>query len=317
MGYYWEAKVLLTSVKLDIYTCLSGGGRTASELSRHLGSDTTATTRLLDALAALGLLVKEADRYRNTPAAQEFLVATSPSYAGNLLLLQESEWENWGKLEETVRSGRSPVRENVFLTHPEMARNVTLVLHRIGLQSAPGLAKVVDLSDCRTLLDLGGGAGTYSVFLCRAYPQLKAAVFDLPNTLHTAQKIIEEFGMEKRITLIAGDFRKDDLKGPRGTTYDAVFMSDVIHYQEPEENRKLVKKVYDCLTEKGRVIIKDKFLNEGGTSPAWTAVFGVHLLVHTEKGQCYTVEEAKRWLEEAGFSSIQELEHTALLSGRK
>ena len=313
LGYYWESKVLLTAVKLDVFGALAVGGGTAVEASRRLQTDPQTTGILLNALVSIGLLRKAGERYSNAPEAQEFLVKESPKYAGHLLLLQEAEWDNWGKLESVVRTGHSPVKGHLFRTDPQLAENVLMVLHRVALQHAPTLAKQIDLSGARSLLDLGGGAGTHAMAFCQAYPALTATVFDLPETLLTTERLVKEAGLEGRIRLIPGDFNRDDLGGP----YDAVLMSDILHYQGAEANAALVRKVHGALAPSGRLVIKDRFLDENGTSPAWTAVFAVHILVNTEKGRCYTIAEAVQWLKDAGFASIDELDRSTLVQGVK
>lgn len=320
LGYYWEAKVLLTSVKLDLFTLLAQAGArehpaglTAKEIAGRLSvsGDERALTRLLDALVAIELLRQANGRYTNHPEAETLLSTTSPQYAGDLLILQDDEWDQWGQLEATVRTGTRPVTGNVFQTNPEMARHVSMVLHRIGLQTAPLLATRLNLKEARTLLDLGGGAGTYAIAFCQASPRLRATIADLPATLHTAERVVAEAKMTDRIALRPGNFHTDDLGGP----YDVVFMSDVIHYQESDENQALLRRAAGVLVPGGRLVLKDKFLDEGRASPAWTAIFAVHLLVHTEHGDCYTVAEAMDWMKAAGLTRIEELERTTLLQG--
>ena len=313
LGYYWECKVVLTAVKLDLFGAVSSSSGTAAEVARRLHTHPHATELLMNALVSIGLLRKSGASYTNAPEAQDYLVLDSPKYAGHLLLLQDAEWDNWGKLETAVRTGESPVKEHLFRSDPRLAENVLMVLHRVALQHAPTLARQIDLSTSRTLLDLGGGAGTHAMAFCHAYPALQATIFDLPETLSTTARLVKEAGLEERIMLRGGDFNRDGLGGP----YDAVLMSDILHYQGPESNAALVRQVYDALAPGGRLIIKDRFLDDNRTSPAWTAVFAVHLLVNTEKGRCYTLSEASQWLQDAGFRQIQEVERSSLVEGLK
>src|SRR5712692_9670214 len=180
LGYYWECKVLLTAVKLDVFGALAGGACTAAEVSRRLLTDRKPTEVLLNALVSIGLLRKSGEQFLNAPETQEYLVKGSPKYAGHLLLLQEAEWDNWGKLESVVRTGRSPVKGHMFQTDPQLAENVLMVLHHVAMQHAPTLAKQIDLSRAQTILDLGGGAGTYAIALGRAYSFLQTTVVFLP-----------------------------------------------------------------------------------------------------------------------------------------
>lgn len=94
-------------------------------------------------------------------------------------------------------------------------------------------------------------------------------------------------------------------------------MSDILHYQDDAANAEIVKKVHGHLTPGGRLIIKDRFLDEAGTGPAWTTAFAVHILVNTEKGRCYKTADALRWMKTAGFGDVAELEPTAVVEGLK
>ncbi|MGH7233467.1 MAG: methyltransferase [Nitrospiraceae bacterium] len=313
LGYYWETKILLTSVKLDLFTILDNKALTADEVARRIGADAEVLAVFMNALVAVRVLSKDGDRYTNTQVGSTHLARTSPQYVGHLLLLHDAEWDNWGKLEATVRTGRSPVTRHVFETNPELGTSVLSVLNRIGQQSGPELAVRLKLDGVECVLDLGGGAATNAIAFCRVYPLMRVTVFDLPETLKTAERMIKEAGLESRIDLLAGDFNRD----PLGGSYEAVLMSDILHYQGHEANAALVKKTFAHLNEGGRLIIKDRFLDETGTGPAWATAFAVHILVNTERGRCYRVSDAAGWMMQAGFQSVDEVERTAVIQAVK
>jgi SAM-dependent methyltransferase len=265
----------------------------------------------LNALVAMRLLKKDGEYYENATVAATHLVRSSAQYVGHLLLLHDAEWDNWGKLEQTIRTGKRSVDRHVFETDPDLGSNVLAVLHRIGQQSGPDLARRLQLSGTVRFLDLGGGAGTNAIAFCRTYPGLNATVFDLPATLRLTERTVKEAGLESRIALLPGDFNKDGLGGP----YDIALMSDILHYQEFSTNASLVKRVWAHLAPGGRLVIKDRFLNEAGTGPAWTTAFAVHILVNTERGGCYKTADAIQWMGDAGFASITELEPSAVVQG--
>jgi cyclopropane fatty-acyl-phospholipid synthase-like methyltransferase len=216
-------------------------------------------------------------------------------------------------LEQTIRTGQRSVDRHVFETDPDLGSNVLAVLHRIGQQSGPEFAKRLQLSGPVRFLDLGGGAGTNAIAFCQAYPGLTATVFDLPATLQLTERTVKEAGLESRIALLPGDFNKDELGGP----YDVALMSDILHYQDFSTNAALVKRVWAYLAPGGRLVIKDRFLNEAGTGPAWTTAFAVHILVNTERGDCYRTADAIQWMGAAGFPTVTELEPSAVVQGVK
>jgi hypothetical protein len=94
-------------------------------------------------------------------------------------------------------------------------------------------------------------------------------------------------------------------------------MSDILHYQDFARNAALVKKIYDHLDAGGRLIIKDRFLDSTGTSPAWTTAFAVHILVNTEQGACFQTADAMQWMRDGGYNSVEELESTAVVQGKR
>ncbi len=313
LGYYWETKILLTAVKLDVFSAIDERPKSGQDIAGRLQADPPTLGLLLNALVAMKLLTKEAERYGNSSIAIKYLVRSSPQYVGHLLLLHDAEWNNWGNLEETIRTGKRTVDRHVFETDPELGSHVLAVLNRIGQQSGPDLAKRLKLTGRERMCDLGGGAGTNAIAFCQVYPDLHATVFDLPETLKLTEKTVKEAGLESRIALHPGDFNRDRLGGP----YDVILMSDILHYQTFDMNQDLVKKIYGALAPGGRLVIKDRFLDEAGTGPAWTTAFAVHILVNTQKGSCFQASEAMQWLHTAGFSSVVELEKTAVVQGVK
>ena len=304
---------MLTAVRMDVFSALGGKRKSLHDVAENLSVQEQTLGLLLNALVAMRLLEKEGNSYGNSTAAATHLVRSSSQYVGHLLLLHDAEWDNWGKLEQTIRTGQRSVDRHVFETDPELGSNVLAVLHRIGQQSGPDLAKRLQLNGPVRFLDLGGGAGTNAIAFCQAYPELTATVFDLPTTLRLTERIVKEAGLESRVALLSGDFNRDGLGG----LYDVVLMSDILHYQDFSTNAALVKKVWAHLAPGGRLVIKDRFLNEAGTGPAWTTAFAVHILVNTERGDCYKAGDAIQWMEKAGFLTATELEPSAVVQGIK
>ncbi len=313
IGYYWETKILLTAVTLDLFSSLRGTSRTVAAVAQSQNLNPRVLELVMNALVAMRVLQKERDRYRNSPSAEKYLVKSSPEYVGHLLELHDSEWENWGKLNQAIRTGNSPVKQHVFETAPELGARVLTVLDRIGRGGGVAMAQRLGLRSGMRFLDIGGGAGTNAIAFCQECPGLNATVFDLPGTLRLTEQYVKEAGLSDRITLQPGNFLEEDFSG----TYDVALMSDILHYQDSTGNAGIVKKAYHCLNPGGRLIIKDRFLDSSRTSPAWTTAFAVHIVVNTERGECFTIEEAQQWMEHAGFQAVEELEHCAMIQGTK
>ena len=69
-GSYWQACTLHAGVKLDLFSRIENGNETAENIAGNTGYDVRGVMVLLDALAAMGLIVKTGTRYSNTETAK-------------------------------------------------------------------------------------------------------------------------------------------------------------------------------------------------------------------------------------------------------
>ena len=192
-----------------------------------------------------------------------------------------------------------------------MGANVLAVLDRIGRGSGSPSRRLCNwtaLNGCWTL----AGEPDERDCLLPENPRLRATVFDLPSTLPVTERSIKEAGLEDRIAVMPGNFNTDSLAGSTiWCSYPTCFISGCASHAG------LVRKAFTHLTDTGRLVIKDRFLDPDRTSPAWTTAFAVHILVNTEEGQCFTAQEAGRMETRAGFASVTELEPRAIVQGIK
>jgi hypothetical protein len=56
------------------------------------------------------------------------------------------------------------------------------------------------------------------------------------------------------------------------------------------------------------IAIAEWLVNDDRTEPAHSLMFAVQMLVNTERGDTFSFNEIKRWLEEAGFKKVRKLE---------
>jgi SAM-dependent methyltransferase len=169
-----------------------------------------------------------------------------------------------------------------------------------GRYWAECLARSVDFSRRRLLLDVGGGSGVYSIAIARRHPALRAIVFDLPPVLEVARERIRGAGLEARVSTAAGDFFADPW--PEGA--DAVLFSSVLHDWSPETCRRLLRKAADALPRGGLLVVREMFADDEGPGPLYAAMSSVTMLLETE-GENYPWRAYESWLEAAGFGGFR------------
>ena len=92
---------------MNLFTLLEEEPSSAEDLAGRLHADPRGLTILLDALAAMGLLAKEADTYRSAPDAAPFLTDKSPRSVVPMILHAAHLWESWSNLTPIVRGAGS------------------------------------------------------------------------------------------------------------------------------------------------------------------------------------------------------------------
>jgi SAM-dependent methyltransferase len=290
---YWRSCILLTAARLDLFDFVGARGRSPAALAAHYGGDPTGWEIFLNALCAMGLLRQRRRTYRNSAFAARYLnhaaaVRLWPSYDG---------LNRWSGLASALTSRKRPDRQLPFLSDRNQAWRL---LHSLDLDAraiAPHLLKNISLKHARSLLDVGGGLGTYTVAFCRRYADLEATIVEHPKTAPLARRAIRQARMADRIHVLGLDIVRQPL--PRG--FDAALVSNVLHAHGARENKSLLGQLHRSLHPGGRLIVRDVFLRAGRTAPDWGALFSVLLFLHSPRGRCYALDEILRWLREAEF----------------
>ena len=301
-----EARIVHVAVSLGLFDALERESKNAGAVASFLQCDSRATALLLNALVALALLQKSGGHYSLTDVARAYLLRSSSSYLGGMILFDASLWDAWGKLEESVRSGNPARTPDMYQQIPEETERFIGAMD--SLVRARGDAEILwqklDWAGVNDLLDVGSGPGTYPIYFCGQNPRLRATIFDLPATLAITEKYVREAGLADRIRLIPGDYRSDGLPGE----HDLVLLSNIIHAESDQENGRLVRNAYACLRKHGRIVIKDHHLDDSLAHPPVGAIFSLLMLLTTARGRCYSFDEVRSWLHDAGFANIEQID---------
>lgn len=303
----WANCALQAAVKLDLFTqldrapdkCLSVGG-----LAAALACEARAADMLVTALVALNYLEREAELIRITEASSRYLSADSDDYQGFTIKHMSHIMPGWITLDRSLRTGTSYDGFLPITTEDENEREAFLMaMFNVARQQADQVAAAFDLSGCRRLLDLGGGPGTYAIYFCRHNPELKAVIFDRPATERFARATAERYDLAHRVDFIGGDFIADEL--PEG--FDAVWLSQVIHGESPEQAAGLIKRAAGTISSGGLLGVQEFIIDDDRRGPAQPALFALNMLLQTPGGQAYTQAEIKDMMAGAGLKNIRRL----------
>ncbi|KXB31856.1 hypothetical protein AT959_05800 [Dechloromonas denitrificans] len=298
-----KSSAIISAGRLGLFEALAQGPLSVAQLATKIESSTKGTATLADFLIALGYLEKQEGLLANTASTQRWFTSLGQvDYTPGLLWTHEA-WPMMGGLAEAVRSGHpEKTLWDAMVEHSHLGELFSSYMAAFASDLGPDLLKHVPVSaEQHRLLDLGGSHGLHAIRFCRHYPQLGAAIVDLPSALTETGTTIANEGLAERIRLIPGDLQEQDW----GNEHDLVFYLSVAHNHTAEENRQIIERIGNSLARGGLLVIHE-YLAESPLD-ALDAAFRLTLLVETGT-QTYRYEDYCNWLTAAGFASIERID---------
>ncbi|MHB8899718.1 MAG: methyltransferase [Thermoguttaceae bacterium] len=293
--------VLGAAAELDLFSLLAGQAATAEEVARQIRGDRRCTEVLLDAAVALGVVEKSEGRYRTPEPLVSLLTEGPEETLLPMVRHRMSILRGWSQLAWTARAG-IPCPRQASIRGPAGDREAFVAaMHSASGPIADEVIAGWGPPRFRHLLDVGGASGTWTLALLRAVPGSRATLFDLPDAVGQARERIGGTEFRDRVTLVAGDFYRDEL--PPGA--DLAWVSAIVHQHSRDDNRRLFRKVHAALEPGGTIAIRDVVMAPDHTEPTFGALFAVNMIVNTETGGTFSLEELAEDLEAAGLANPQ------------
>ncbi|MBD0370273.1 MAG: methyltransferase domain-containing protein [Pyrinomonadaceae bacterium] len=301
---FTPSRVLSSALQLDVFSHIAAGKRTADDVASAAGANARAMRMLLDALAGLQLLVKKNEGYELTPASENFLVRSSPTYLGTMME-NDQIWNSWTNLTEVVRTGK-PVRlvedqrvaEDFF---PMLVRS----LHIMNSEPARRLAEALGAgtsSNGLRVVDVACGSGVWGIAIAEADRSARVTAQDFPGVFNVTREFVKRHNLEDRFDYLPGDLKEVDFGEER---YDLAILGNIVHSEGERSSRDLFKRLHKALAPGGRIAILEMVPNDERTGPPFALLFALNMLVNTEEGGTYTLAEYTDWLKTAGFSRVE------------
>ncbi|MEU4831056.1 methyltransferase [Streptosporangium sp. NPDC023615] len=300
---FCESKALLTAVELDLFTELHDNPATEEEIRERLGLHGRGLRDFLLLLTALGLLERQGEGYRNAAGADQYLVRERPTYIGGFMRRAgDNLYPAWGKLSDALRTGLPQARGDFqdVLGDPKVLGRFIHMMDALTQILGPQLIEAFDFSGHSTLLDVGGCRGNLSGQIVKAHSELTGSVFDLPQMEPFFTEHMAALDLTGRVRFRSGDFFKDPL--PQA---DVVILGHVLHDYDAGSRRFLVQKAGAAVRPGGALLVYDRMLDEG-PAQVENLVISLDMLLVTEGGSEYPVEELRQHAALAGFTALEE-----------
>ncbi|MEU8825073.1 methyltransferase [Streptomyces sp. NPDC048636] len=291
---FWITQTVRAAAVYKLADHLAEGTDTPEAIAAAEDIDLDATRRLLRTCASLGLMTSPdgGAHYRGTSLLST-LHKEDPNSLRGFAISQAApgHWLPWGRFSEAIRTGQHQITAahgdatifEYFARHLDEAAFFTESMGNLSRAAAQDIAAVIDTSDVKLALDLGGANGEVIRAMMTANPHLHGGVFDLPHIAPDAAAAARADGLEERFSAVGGDFFE------AVPSADLYILKYVLHDWDDDACVRILKNCNASLREGGRVVIVDYLIPEIGT-PGIAPLMDMNMLAMTGGRERQTTE---------------------------
>lgn len=304
-------RALMIGLKKGVFEAVAAGERSVEEISQETRLSQEGVRLLAEAFVAGGYLERSGGMYRAGPETKKWLLRSSSSYIGNLMLYFETLHGRLCELEYSLAHGRPRRPYYESFTEGDWEIYVKGMADLARLLISDVFNRISMPRDGGCLLDIGGSHGLYALEFCRRIPGSTAVVMDFESALHLAASSVREAGLEERIRFVGGDFHSVPFPGGM----DVVFIFNIIHGFDEITNNELIRRASSALRPGGKLYILDQLTGSGRKSPLsqfLPLMVGLNML-NEIGGRVYSVAEVRNWCKRAARFRVMHLKFPGVM----
>jgi precorrin-6B methylase 2 len=260
------SQAVLAVVQLRLADLVRDGKKSAAQLAEATQTDELNLYRLLRTLVSLRIFSEPEPGYFASTELSACLQSDSPESLYHLTLMLEERWKTVGSLSYSLRTGK-PAFEHLYgkdmwryLTEddPEAGALFNRAMTSMSGSLNQPLVDAYDFSSIGTLVDVGGGEGSFLVTALEHNPALKGVLFDQPSVIEQARERIAQAGVADRCELIAGDFLQ--ALPPGG---DAYFLRHILLDWDDAACETILRNCVQAMKPDGKILVAESVLGSG------------------------------------------------------
>jgi SAM-dependent methyltransferase len=281
------AHVLRAAAELGVIDCLAGGPQDTAGLASACSTDLAMTGLLLNTLASLGVVRRDAHGRYELAVDGLPLVTTAD--------------RGWSHLAGIVRSGEPVARAHTAAgaadLYPDLVPSLSALVAPVTQRTARLLAGAGP-----DVLDVGAGAAPWSIALARHSPGVRVTALDLPPVITSTQRAVEAADLGDRFGYLPADMFTCPL--PRAA-YDTVLLANVCHLFDEAQNRALLRRLRPAVRPGGLLAIIDVLTPPDRAAPSSISLYALGLRLRTSHGAVHSLTAYQSWTGEAEFGPVQ------------
>lgn len=281
---------------------------------------------LVEAGLGIGLILVNDGKYTLTKTG--YFVMNDELTKVNMNFVHDVCYEGMFTLEESILNGKpeglktfgswNTVYEGLSKLPQQVQKSWFEFDHFYSDDSFPEVLPAIFKHKPKTLLDIGGNTGKWTVACLNYDPDVHITIADLPGQADMAKKNIESRGFSDRVTFYPTNVLDESLPFPKG--FDMIWMSQFLDCFSDKEIVSILKRCCDSLNDDGVVYIMELFWDKqrfkaASFSLQMTSLYFTNIA--NGNSQMYESNIFYKLIEEAGLMVLEEsnevgISHTLL-----
>lgn len=263
----WVAQIIHTAAELGLADHFGEEAKDVASLASATATDPSSLSRMLRALAAIGVVHETQDRRYTLTSLGATLRTNQPGSIRALarFILGDEMTRTWRALPQTVRTGDIGFRHafgtdmrSYLATHSEFAT----LLNAAMLSVTQGVDAEIDahypFGNFAWILDVGGGIGTLLLPILNRHPKMRGTILEFPDVADQARKHINAAGLAARCDAVDGDAR---IAIPTGA--DAYIMKAVLCGRTDDDAEAILRNCRRAMRSHAKLLVIERLLPEG------------------------------------------------------
>ena len=263
IGSSWMSQTVCVAAELGIADLLAGGAKNIEGIAKATSCQPASLHRLMRALASLGLCAERDDGYfAPTPMGSLLRSGPESSVRSWSIWSGRYQWQEWGNLLYSVRTGKSARRllaggegYEHLESDPEAASIFNRAMTELTQLAVAEVVRVYDFSAVRQLIDVGGGYGELLAAILSVYPTMRGVLFDLPHAIEGATARFADAGLTKRCESVEGNFFEAVPDGG-----DVYLLKTVLHNWNDEQCTVILRNCRRAMSNNSKLVLVERIM---------------------------------------------------------
>lgn len=281
---FWASRIIYAFAKLGIPDLIHDQPQTAEELASLTNTHAPSLFRFLRGLASVGVVTQDTQRrFSLTPLGETLRSNTLGSMRAFVIsALGGDHYASWGELLYGLQTGKIAFEHvygmpvwKYYGDNPEIGAVFNESMTSLSISTETAVLEAYSFPGFNTLVDVGGGHGSFLTSVLKANVDTQGILFDAPSVVEGARKRIEAAGLSNRCQVMGGDFFQEIPSGG-----DAYVFKWIIHDWDDEQCLVILKNCHRAMKQQGKLFLVEAVIPDDN-EPSFGKMLDLNMLVMT------------------------------------